>query len=85
MPVRGTDNAVKGTDNAVKGTDNAVRRAENANAAKPTALRGAQVFDRQKTGVISAQDLRHLFTKLGEKMEDAEVPQKNPPSDTPVS
>jgi Ca2+-binding EF-hand superfamily protein len=50
---------------------------------------GAQVFDRQKTGVISAQDLRHLFTKLGEKMEDAEVRrslcQKNPPSDTPVS
>ncbi len=48
-----------------------------------------QVFDRQKTGVISAQDLRHLFTKLGEKMEDAEVGrslcQKNPPSDTPVS
>ncbi|KXZ56854.1 hypothetical protein GPECTOR_1g770 [Gonium pectorale] len=38
------------------------------------ALRGAfKMFDRDGNGLISASELRHIMTKLGEKLTDQEV------------
>ena len=35
-------------------------------------IRGFEVFDRNKTGVIPTQELRHILTRIGEKMTDEE-------------
>ena len=32
-----------------------------------------QVFDKEGNGIISAQELRHILTNLGEKMTEEEV------------
>ncbi|CAG8477725.1 11306_t:CDS:2 [Diversispora eburnea] len=36
-------------------------------------IEGFQVFDKDRTGYISASELRYVLTNLGEKLSDAEV------------
>ncbi|RHZ56338.1 hypothetical protein Glove_402g17 [Diversispora epigaea] len=36
-------------------------------------IEGFQVFDKDRTGYISAAELRYVLTSLGEKLSDAEV------------
>ncbi|PAA48937.1 hypothetical protein BOX15_Mlig006818g2, partial [Macrostomum lignano] len=50
--------------------------AKNADKVKPEQfIDGFRVFDKDQNGTISAAELRHLLTSLGEKLKDEEVEQ----------